>query len=72
MNRLMKSSLGAIALVSVLGILTSGCAWSVGGSKGTTVAKPTQGQELIDLKRAHEEGAISDSEYESMRAKILE
>jgi len=44
-----------------------------GGSKTeTTVQKPTVGQQLIDLKKARDAGAITDAEYQAQRAKVLE
>ena len=55
--------------------LSSGCSWSVGGSKGNSScvpAQPTRGQELIDLKKAHDTGAISDAEYESTKKRMLQ
>jgi hypothetical protein len=66
---------GGAALLAAVLILTSGCAWSVGGSKTTAPpppAEPTLGEQLIDLKKAHEQGAISDEEYEAARARMLE
>lgn len=74
----MKESMGRIAGVVILaGILcgaTSGCAWSVGGGQkgGSAVITPTRGQELIDLKKAHEAGALTDEEYERMKAEIVD
>ncbi len=40
---------------------------------GTSNAAPhaTAGQELVDLKRAADAGAISHDEYESMRQQII-
>jgi hypothetical protein len=60
--------------------ITSGCAWSVGGKKTEccpappTVSKapPTRGQELIDLKKARDQGAITEEEYSSQKKKILD
>jgi hypothetical protein len=55
--------------------VSSGCAWSIGGSDScpaSVSAKPTKGQELMDLKKAHETGAISAEEYERARQKLLE
>ena len=45
----------------------SGCAI---GSGKTEVTKPTLGQELIELKKAKESGAISEQEYEEMKEKL--
>jgi hypothetical protein len=54
-------------------ILWSGCAWSIGGEKegGTVVRETTKGQELIDLKRALDQGAVSQEEYDRERQVIL-
>jgi hypothetical protein len=60
-----------IAVVTAVSLL-SGCAWSVGGrGHGETTLHPTEGQELIDLKRAKDQGALTDAEYEDQRLKIL-
>ena len=62
------------ALLATLLSFTSGCAWSVGGTKTdscTTPVRPTQGQQLIDLKKAHDQGAITGAEYEAAKQKVL-
>ena len=62
-----------LILAAALCCLVTGCAWSVGGQKGgTTVNQPTQGQELIDLQRAHESGAITEEEYARMKSRIVQ
>jgi hypothetical protein len=46
-----------------------------GGSKSTTSVENTtvsKGQQLMDLKKALDTGAISKSDYDSQREKILE
>ena len=61
-------------LLATLVCLSSGCAWSIGGGKHSeseTPVQPTRGQELIDLKRAHEQGAVSDEEYQNTKQRIL-
>ncbi len=60
-----------VAAASVIGVLISGCAWQIGGDKGKSEARPTRGQELIDLKKAREQGAITEDEYQVQRNKIL-
>jgi hypothetical protein len=68
--------IGARLLVTtvVLGGLLSGCAWSIGSDKcsGKVVATPTRGQELIDLKKAKDQGAITEEEYQAQRKVIME
>jgi hypothetical protein len=38
---------------------------------GQQMVAPTLGQQLIDLQKAKEAGAISDPEYQEQRAKLL-
>ncbi len=67
---------GAALLAGVAG----GCAWSIGEKKTQCCPKaavaqpksPTRGQELIDLKKAREQGAISEEEYQNQKKKLLE
>ena len=60
----------AVALSAVL--LLSGClALQIGGGDKKEEKKTTTGQQLIDLKKAHDAGAISDEEYETQKAKAL-
>jgi hypothetical protein len=62
-----------VVAASAMGILFPGCAWQIGGDKpGTTVNKPTRGQELIDLKKARDQGAITEDEYQAQRKKVLD
>jgi hypothetical protein len=65
-----------LSLLIVSGAGFTGCCGSPGdGGKGgtaeVTVKKHTTGQELIDLQKAHENGAISDEEYEKQKEAIL-
>jgi hypothetical protein len=62
-----------LAMIAVTAAsLLNGCAWSVGGREsGETVVRPTQGQELIDLKRAKDQGALTDTEYEDQKLRLL-
>ena len=65
---------GLLVIAGVLGGLLSGCAWSIGSDKcaGKVVAPPTKGQELIDLKRAKDQGAMTEEEYQAQRKAIME
>lgn len=56
-----------------LSALTSltGCSWSVGsGAKNATIL-PTLGQQLVDMQKAKDSGAITDAEYQAQKAKLL-
>ena len=74
----MKNSLRkwtVLALISgTVCCLLSGCAWSIGDGKEQTVNRmvPTRGQELIDLKKARDQGAITEDEYQAQRKRIME
>jgi hypothetical protein len=61
-----------LAVAALVTAFVAGCAWSIGGSeKGETTVHPSKGQELVDLKRAKDAGAISDAEYEVQKERIL-
>jgi len=66
-----KISLPILVVFSAMTFL-SGCAWHVGGGPQNVTAKPTTGQQLIDLQKAKDAGAMSDSEYQVQKAKALE
>jgi hypothetical protein len=54
-------------------LLLSGCVGgvSLGGGHKTEVQNPTTGQQLVDLQKARDAGAINEAEYQSQKAKIL-
>jgi len=58
------------ASLGVIVCLLSACAWSVGGESAHT--QPTRGQELVDLKRAKDQGVINEDEYQAQKRKVLE
>ncbi len=67
-----KLARGTLALALLFALLLPACGG--GGSSKTSVETRTTtlGQELIDLQKAHQSGAISTQEYERQRAKLLE
>ena len=66
MKKLIVASLIAIAATTLL----SGCNIELGTGSTTKIQNPTVGQQLIDLKRAKDNGAISDEEYQAQKSKI--
>ncbi len=63
----------ALAAALACAALAAGCGG--GGATSTTQTEVTtvsQGQQLMDLKKALDSGAISQQEYDRMRAKIIE
>jgi hypothetical protein len=71
MKRMKKLFIPILATVSALWLLT-GCAVSLGSGDKTVNQKPTIGQQLVDLKKAKDAGAITDAEYNAQKAKLLE
>ena len=61
-----KFVLPSLALVVLLSF--SGCIAAIGNKPATG---GTLGQELIDLQKAKDTGAITDSEYQEQKAKLL-
>lgn len=68
---LIPSLIGLTALA-----LLAGCAvapsLSLGGGSKTVEQKATVGQQLVDLKKAKDCGAITDQEYQAQKTKILQ
>ncbi len=74
MKRLIDATSTTLAGLSLAALLT-GCAWSIGdkeGSEGIRTVQPTRGQELSDLKRAFDQGAISEQEFKDQRQRVLD
>jgi hypothetical protein len=72
----MKRMLALVLLVTTMaagGALLTGCSWSIGGGSkgGDTHPQATRGQELIDLKRALDSGAITQQEYQAQKDRIM-
>jgi hypothetical protein len=71
----MKTTKGKPRVIStVLGLtallLLNGCVAAI-GNRGERTPGGTLGQELMDLKKAKDTGAISESDYEAQKARLL-
>jgi hypothetical protein len=59
-----------------LSLVLGGCIFAPGPGRGWDrdydAVKPTIGQQLLDLDRAHEQGAINDAEYARAKDRILD
>ena len=64
-----KSFVPVLAGVPAL-LLLGGC--MVGSSAHTITQPPTVGQQLIDLQKAKDAGAITDAEFQTEKAKFLQ
>jgi putative oligomerization/nucleic acid binding protein len=64
------------ATFGIITCLLSGCAWSIGGGhkehgRPAEYAQPTRGQELLDLKKARDQGALTEDEYQAQKKRLL-
>ena len=72
----MRDKLTPILIVAV--ILLGGCVFAPGSGDwddhdyADHRVRPTIGQELLDLDRAHDAGVISDREFEETKQRILD
>ena len=71
---LSSNSMKIIARVGTVAFcfLVGGCAIDLGNKTSPANSKATVGQELIDLKRARDGGAITEEEYQAQRRKIID
>ncbi len=67
-----KSFMRMLSGLLVLTFLTGCLHLQVGGGKKTESQKPTIGQQLVDLQRAKDSGAITDTEYQVQKGKLLD
>ena len=66
-----QRTLFLVALLAVASpLLLGGCAVDF-ATHATTPPQPTVGQQLIDLQKARDAGALSESEYQAQREKFL-
>ena len=67
----MKKMLIPTAIALSTALLFSGCVASLGSGSKTVVNKPTLGQQLTDLQKAKDSGAITDAEYQTQKTRLL-
>ena len=64
-------TLTLIGLSSMM-LLTGCLAIQLGGGTTNKGEQPTTGQQLIDLQKAKDAGIITDAEYQTQKAKVLD
>jgi hypothetical protein len=66
-------SLSLLLSLAVLAVGLSGCVIALGNHDldEPRAPKATLGQQLIDLKKARDAGALTEAEYESQKARLL-
>jgi hypothetical protein len=68
----MKKLLVTTTIILSAMLLLTGClALQVGGGDKKEPQRASVGQQLIDLKAAKDAGAISEAEYQTQKAKLL-
>jgi len=69
MRKYLTHTLAALAAV----LLFAGCVGGVnlGGGPKTMVQRPTLGQELVDLQKARDSGAITPAEFDAKKAELM-
>jgi hypothetical protein len=68
MKELIRTVISGLLLLTLL----TGCLnLQLGGGTKNDTQKPTVGQQLVDLQKAKDSGAISDAEYQVQKAKVL-
>jgi Short C-terminal domain len=61
----------ALIGLSAMTLLTGCLSIQLGGGTTSRTESITVGQQLIDLQKAKEAGAITDAEYQAQKAKLL-
>jgi len=68
MKKLLVPALIGFSAMTIL----SGClSLQLGGGTTSKAQSPTLGQQLTDLQKAKDSGAITDAEYQTQKAKLL-
>lgn len=62
---------GWLAAAAALCVTGCGTDLRVGGGSKTIHQNPTLGQQLLDLQKAKEAGALTEAEFQTQKAKLL-
>jgi len=69
MKRLIVITLMATGFA--LWLIGCGTDLKVGGGTKTVQQNPTLGQQLVDLQRSRDSGALTDAEFQAQKARLL-
>jgi hypothetical protein len=69
--RMKKLFTPMVAGLFAMTLLTGCLNLSLGGGSKNEVQKPTTGQQLVDLQKAKDSGALTDAEFQAQKAKLL-
>lgn len=68
----MKNRTLALVITLAMGIFIAGCCGGGTTVKTTTESNVPVGQELIELKKAYDSGAINESEYKKLKQEAID
>lgn len=68
----MKKLIVPTSLALAATLCLSGCVAAIGNRDAQRPGNATLGQQLIDLQKAKDAGAITEAEYQMQKAKLLE
>ena len=77
MNRIgallkMKNSSYRLETIALLGVIILALHTGCGSTKVEILSNSSIGQQLIDLEKAHNQGIISDQEYEKLKKALVQ
>ena len=67
----MKKLIAPVSLALTAMLFLSGCVAAI-GNRGTDRGGNTLGQQLIDLQKARDTGAITEAEFQTQKAMLLD
>ena len=67
----MKKQLNLFLTLGCATAILTGCVAAIGNRDAAAGRNTTLGQQLIDLKKAKEVGALNETEYQEQRARLL-
>ncbi len=68
----MKKIIIPLLLALTVTLSLSGCVAAIGNRDAQHAGNGTLGQQLIDLQKAKDAGAITDAEYQTQKARLLD
>ena len=70
-NPMKKTFISLLAGLAAMTLLSGCLELHLGGGTTSNAQCPTLGQQLIDLQKAKDAGAISDTDYQAQKARLL-
>ncbi len=68
----MKKILLLATTTIVSAFLLTGCiGLQLGGGQSSEIKSPTLGQQLLDLQKAKDAGALTDAEFQTQKSKLI-